>query len=1130
VLGRESASFILCRFFITTGIFILFAFGLFDTVNAQDCSSPDYTKLTVELLSNKRNAMSCIKHSGFVGFKIQNGRLPIQIEITSMPDDYTGKTITYIEEKDRPIYQILGNAWENLVAGDYIFTYSDGCTSIEIPVTVDLIDDDFPSDPLASHFIQPDCSNKAYVEINTNEKHQYWGLGRRTFSEDSYYEIAFMFDDDKPKETDWKIVPAPHLYEITRFEITFDEPYKDLYEKDAKVKVYLRIKKAICETEKGIETCYRREEDIVCERLVDTVKFSEPYIVPFPEIQDKIRLCQSNETTTLSAKPLNSNHSIQWYDENETLLSASPKIVHNIEQDYVFYVAQTDKSQNCSSDKKKVQVRVTPLPEKSARVTGRSCESVNLKITVSDIVAGYEYTVFSDAESNIPVMTFEGEGETMTLPLGTSVNNTTFYLQTAIKGGCALAPVAFQVEANKPELLPEKLPTYIPGEPYSVQLTSDAQEPSFVSDITVPGISMTADRLISGTVPESEGGKEWTFTVTVTDKAVPNSCATAREYLLRTCDPAPEVAQSELKYCEGDRSAALTALPLSGRSLQWYRGDEKLSGAPSPNTSLVGEQVFYVSQINAGLQCESAKSKITVTVTPSPTLDFEAPDGNICFGSSSLIRMANLNIEYVYDIYSDAQTTNKITSVTGKESEEVAFSIVPETSISYYILVTGSRNCTAGPVEVKVNVSNPAILPAKLPVYEHDVPYTVQLETNAQDPVFSYEGVLVTGISMTPEGLISGTVPASAGREESAFTVSTTGSDGCEALREYVLRPCEPAPDLPEDTIVYCPYAQASPLQASSPNGNIIQWYDSGMNALDAAPVPATAIPGKQIFYVSQINETLQCEGPKAQVTVLVNAAPAIDFNVSADSVCAGSSPVIKLENIRQNYIYSVYPDNTFSEILASLTAVNPETVETVNLDNTIEDNTVYYLTVTDDAGCTSTDWAEIAVKVIKLYIEPEKLMHYQKNTEYEQKLFTNAQSPVFTVVNGSLPEGLTLNSSGTLYGNVPPNEHSTSNVFTVEVLDSNGCRVLQEYTLYGNVFVPKLFTPNGDGVNDVFMQDYKVVIFDRLGIEIFKGDNGWDGTHNGKIVAPGIYFFILKYLNENGDNNILTGYIGIHY
>jgi gliding motility-associated-like protein len=96
-------------------------------------------------------------------------------------------------------------------------------------------------------------------------------------------------------------------------------------------------------------------------------------------------------------------------------------------------------------------------------------------------------------------------------------------------------------------------------------------------------------------------------------------------------------------------------------------------------------------------------------------------------------------------------------------------------------------------------------------------------------------------------------------------------------------------------------------------------------------------------------------------------------------------------------------------------------------------------------------------------------------------------------------------------------------------VHDVNGCSVTREYVLNGDIFVPKVFTPNGDGKNDVFMPAYKITIFDRLGKLIFSGDHGWDGTHNGKTVPPDIYFYKLEYMDDNNTKQHKTGYVGVN-
>jgi gliding motility-associated-like protein len=82
---------------------------------------------------------------------------------------------------------------------------------------------------------------------------------------------------------------------------------------------------------------------------------------------------------------------------------------------------------------------------------------------------------------------------------------------------------------------------------------------------------------------------------------------------------------------------------------------------------------------------------------------------------------------------------------------------------------------------------------------------------------------------------------------------------------------------------------------------------------------------------------------------------------------------------------------------------------------------------------------------------------------------------------------------------------------------------ILRIYTLYGDVFASKIFTPNGVGINDIFMPGHELIIFDRLGIELYRGDNGWDGTSKSKLVVPDIYFYKLNYKDNNGITKILT-------
>ncbi len=76
------------------------------------------------------------------------------------------------------------------------------------------------------------------------------------------------------------------------------------------------------------------------------------------------------------------------------------------------------------------------------------------------------------------------------------------------------------------------------------------------------------------------------------------------------------------------------------------------------------------------------------------------------------------------------------------------------------------------------------------------------------------------------------------------------------------------------------------------------------------------------------------------------------------------------------------------------------------------------------------------------------------------------------------------------------------------------------------NVFIPNIFSPNGDGINDfLFVRSYCMtnmdfMVFDRFGNKVFESkniDNGWDGTFHGKPMNMGTYMWSLTGLLSDG-------------
>lgn len=128
-------------------------------------------------------------------------------------------------------------------------------------------------------------------------------------------------------------------------------------------------------------------------------------------------------------------------------------------------------------------------------------------------------------------------------------------------------------------------------------------------------------------------------------------------------------------------------------------------------------------------------------------------------------------------------------------------------------------------------------------------------------------------------------------------------------------------------------------------------------------------------------------------------------------------------------------------------------------------------------------------------------------------------------VLNGTPPYTYT-------WSTVPPQYTPTADslhwgYYYLEVMDATGC--IRHDTVFINpgeccdeVFVPNAFTPNGDGLNDVFrlttaagIEIMDFIVFNRWGGKIwltYDISKGWDGTYQGNPQDSNTYYYMLKY------------------
>lgn len=122
--------------------------------------------------------------------------------------------------------------------------------------------------------------------------------------------------------------------------------------------------------------------------------------------------------------------------------------------------------------------------------------------------------------------------------------------------------------------------------------------------------------------------------------------------------------------------------------------------------------------------------------------------------------------------------------------------------------------------------------------------------------------------------------------------------------------------------------------------------------------------------------------------------------------------------------------------------------------------------------------------------------------------------------------------------------DYTSSGAYTVSLVayNTNGCSDTSDYSFFisdtSGITLPNVFTPNADGVNDVFkpiargIKTMKVNIYSRYGnlVASWETINGhWDGyTPSGMLCESGTYFCVVEATGFDGKDYKLKGYISL--
>ncbi len=242
----------------------------------------------------------------------------------------------------------------------------------------------------------------------------------------------------------------------------------------------------------------------------------------------------------------------------------------------------------------------------------------------------------------------------------------------------------------------------------------------------------------------------------------------------------------------------------------------------------------------------------------------------------------------------------------------------------------------------------------------------------------------------------------------------------------------------------------------------------------------------------------------------------AVTVNAGADtSICTGAS--FTRGAVSNATTYSWSPTTGVSAPTAAAPVFSPT-------------QTTTYTVTASTANCTATD-AFVVNVAPGATIDAGPDAFVITGQQYTMQASGSSGSYSWTPPTG-------LSSPTVLNPTVSINQTTT---YTLEVTTPQGCKATDQVTLtlLPNCLRPmEAFTPNGDGVNDLWLvttgsclKTADVQIFNRYGAKVYESRdyrNTWDGTYKGKPLADGTYYYVISYELVNGKKEHLKGSLTI--
>ena len=623
-------------------------------------------------------------------------------------------------------------------------------------------------------------------------------------------------------------------------------------------------------------------------------------------------------------------------------------------------------------------------------------------------------------------------------------------------------------------------------------------ESTVLGSIALPAVNYNWDNAstldnASKALPVANPTLTTTYTVTLTDL---KGC-TSTDQVTVNVNLAPDVdAGSDFTICKED-TIQIGGSPTSnaiGASYNWSNASTLLLNSVSNPFAFPDDTTKYYVTVTDGLGCSSVDSMI-VNVNPLPDVDFRIDASCLgdftAFTDETSITAGGFNL-WEWD-FGDGFGTSNLQNPAYQYSNAGAYNVT--------LSVTSLRGCkTSITKEITIN---PLPLADAGPDQSICFGDTIQIggdptgstsSTFSWDPGFDISSVTSQNPFVYPLSTME-------------YSLSVTDQNLCINY-DTVMIVVNSLPNIVAEKDTFVCVKDSVQLSVS---GAVFYSWSPPQWLNDPQSSTPIANPLRNIEYIVTGADQNGCID---RDTVFISTFN-VEFIPPDTSVCAGDSvqlvPIIQGNELGINYLWS--PAN----------GLNGTQIRSPKSSPLVDQK--YFLQITNSSGCSDIDSVTVTVNDTVVldfnFVNSPRCVGSVLEVQNNSTLSNNYRwklngKVVSTETNPRIPIDPTMDNIITLIG--------ANSSCSDSIQKTVASRTLAELLNFNGVNV---FSPNGDGVNDVFNPGIigefrgciQFKIFDRWGSKVFDAENGqytWEGrTLNGKMASGGVYYYVIDIGSE---------------